>query len=134
MENKTNRKNTDFFGMLLFSFGRCLLQPSLSICALVVEQVDARTLRQRTPLHLAVLQEHRFAGSVDSPHDSQHVDENTRTHCRMPEHKVARTRLSSLAVVGVVELLARRGCDLDAVDLNGLTALHFAVRLPTADA
>ena len=101
---------------------------------LVVEQVDARTLRQRTPLHLAVLQEHRFAGSVDSPHDSQHVDENTRTHCRMPEHKVARTRLSSLAVVGVVELLARRGCDLDAVDLNGLTALHFAVRLPTADA
>ena len=118
--------------MFLFSFERCLLQSSLSICALVVEQVDARTLRQRTPLHLAVLQEHRFAG--DSHVDSHHVDENTRTHCRMPEHKVARTRLSSLAVVGLVELLARRGCDLDAVDLNGLTALHFAVRLPTADA
>ena len=104
----------------VFFVGRCVFCSS-------VEQVDARTLRQRTPLHLAVLQEHRFAG--DSHVDSHHVDENTRTHCRMPEHKVARTRLSSLAVVGLVELLARRGCDLDAVDLNGLTALHFAVRI-----
>ena len=114
--------------------------------------VDARTLRQRTPLHLAVIQDHvseNLAGATDlssaisastasssssSLTSNRHaattgeVDENTRTHRRMPEHKVRQTRHVSGGVVDMLELLARRGADLEARDLSGRTALHFAAK------
>ena len=39
-----------------------------------------------------------------------------------------RTKNASMGVVDVIELLARRGADLEAVDVNGKTALHFAAK------
>ena len=48
------------------------------------------------------------------------MDENTRTHKRMPEYKRIRTKNASMGVVDVIELLARRGADLEAVDVHFL--------------
>ena len=101
--------------------------------------VDARTLRGRTPLHLVVVQEHFTDQRTTTTSDGGGsgggggggggaVDENTRTHRRMPERKKSRTKLSSMAVVNMVELLARRGANLEAIDVSGRTALHFAAR------
>ncbi len=106
--------------------------------------VDARTLRNRTPLMLATLQNHvcepneakkyikgnqgnRGSRGSRGSHGGA-MDENTRTHKRMPEYKRIRTKNASMGVVDVIELLARRGADLEAVDVNGKTALHFAAK------
>ena len=90
--------------------------------------VEARTLRQRTPLHLAVIQDHVSEGYKGGVHDDDDVDENTRAHRRMPERKKRRSRKVSVGVCDMVELLARRGADLEARDVSGRTALHFACR------
>ena len=94
--------------------------------------VEARTLRQRTPLHLAVIQDHvadgAASGAADAATSEVDVDENTRTHRRMPERKARRSRQVSVGVCDMIELLARRGADLEARDLSGRTALHFACR------
>ena len=55
-------------------------------------------------------------------------DENTRTSNRSPKRKIRQSKTISTSVVNMVNLLIQNGCDLEAKDIDGMTALHHAAK------
>ena len=104
--------------------------------------IDARTLRKRTALHICVLQLN-VDSSTPKPAAKPNktlkqssekwlraqwgsYDENTRSNQRCPQRKIRQSKEISDSVIGMIGLLIRSGCRIDAKDGDGKTALHHA--------
>ena len=116
--------------------------------------VNARTMRKRTALHMAVLQQHvdtstreervRHSNTESDAGDTDEFlgnkssnwlrkgwgsyDENTRTSNKSPKRKIRQSKSVSTSVVNMVNLLIQNGINMEARDTDGMTALHHAAK------
>ena len=104
--------------------------------------INARTLRKRTALHICVLQLNVDSSAPKTAANPERMlkqssgkwlqaergkyDENTRSDQRLPQRKVRQSKRISESVVGMIGLLIKNGCRIDAKDCDGKTALHHA--------